>query len=327
MSVQNFLGELTVVVRPYDMLYPLYRQAVDAPGLRLHLDHESPIDTAYGENPPPAAEFSLGRYTMLRAQGDDRWVGVPFFVLRGFRHGTYLVSTGSETGDLAESRGHRIGITGWFDTGNVWARAALRDSGVGLDDVEWWTVPADPDHPLRPAVHASDPKLPENVRVLDADQPLVGQLLTRRLDAVTVASPQRELSASPASLRRMLADHRSVEMNYLTRTGVYPIFHLIVVHRSACARNPGILDALYEGLVASWSCWWKQLRATAELAPWTGAELDTRENLLGESVAPYGLSGVNSSTIEAFCHEEVEQGIVGTAPTMSELFPHFVDQR
>lgn len=313
-----------MVARPYDMLFPLHRGAVDTPGFSLRLDHSSSPDLAYGEHPPPASEFSLGRYTMLRASGDDRWVGLPVFLLRGFRHGTYLVPIDSDIRDLTDLKGRRVGITGWFDTGNVWARAALRDRDVDVDDVEWWTTPVDPDHPHRGGVPPGGQPMPESVRSLDPGQILVGQLLAGELDAVTTAAPRRDLSACPEGLRRLLHDHRSVEVEYLERTHVYPAFHIAAVRRDVRDRDPSVVTGLYESLRSSWDCWWRQESDGAELIPWKGAGIRALTELLGSSVAPYGVDGeVNRSTVETLCREQWEQGLIGEVPALTDLFPDF----
>ena len=65
-------------------------------------------------------------------------VGIPSFIMRGFRHRCIITTEDSPIDTLSDLAGKRIGVTGWRDSGNTWTRAALRREGVGVEDAFWF---------------------------------------------------------------------------------------------------------------------------------------------------------------------------------------------
>jgi hypothetical protein len=54
-----------------------------------------------------AAEISFSRYTQLRHDGDDSVVGIPNFIMRGFRHRCIITTKDSAIRTLATLRARR----------------------------------------------------------------------------------------------------------------------------------------------------------------------------------------------------------------------------
>src|SRR5712671_5068320 len=56
------------------------------------------------------SEMSFSTLMMARAQGDERWVGLPIFTTRKFFHTQVLVRRGARIEAPADLRGKRVGV-------------------------------------------------------------------------------------------------------------------------------------------------------------------------------------------------------------------------
>ena len=87
-----------------------------------------------------AAEFSFSTYTNLLARGDDRYIAIPFFPSRYFRHADIYVHRDSGIAMPQDLRGKRVGIAEYQMTAALWQRAFLQyDYGVQATEIQWFT--------------------------------------------------------------------------------------------------------------------------------------------------------------------------------------------
>src|SRR4051794_27130177 len=85
------------------------------------------------------AELSLATHAVLVGRGDDRFVGLPVFPSRSFRHGHLLVNTAAGIARPEDLAGRRIGCSNYTQTAAVWARALLQhDHGVRPEQMTWY---------------------------------------------------------------------------------------------------------------------------------------------------------------------------------------------
>ena len=160
---------ITIATNNWDHLSPLVRGDVSAEGVDLHLDRLAALTPAREDPAVQACEQSLSQYLLYYARGDRRWVGLPIFLMRTFRHRSFYVQRDSRLARLAELRRKRIGISGWPDTGNTWARAALRAAGVEIQEANWWLGPVD-NTGYDAIGHRPSVELPTNVHGLAPEQ-------------------------------------------------------------------------------------------------------------------------------------------------------------
>src|SRR5579883_251490 len=123
------MADLTVkmVLRAYDYLVPMFLGDAPTPGVKLNIDHRSPLTINFTDD-LDIAEESFNRYVISYAKGDRNLIGLPVFVLRGVRHRKFFVLSDSARKTLADLKGKRVGTNSWPDTGTMWARAAMRDA-------------------------------------------------------------------------------------------------------------------------------------------------------------------------------------------------------
>jgi 4,5-dihydroxyphthalate decarboxylase len=312
-----------MIIRAYDQHFPLFRGEVPVPGVRLACEHAAqlPRDLPDGVD---MAEVSFNRYIMAHARGDDdRPVGLPAFVLRGFRHRNFFVLAQSPLNSLAELRGRRVGTDSWPDSGTLWARAAMREAGVEIGDVRWTIGALDGDAPMK-APRAKDASPPADATHLADGDHLLAALTEGRIDAFTTAFAPDDVFRPGSWIRRLVPDYREVERGYRRRTGVYPAFHIVAARRSFALEHPQAVLAVYRALARSYEIWIDKTKAFAEASPWAMAELETMLGEFAGDSPPFGMdSAAHRRMVETMCQEQHAQGLVERPARPEELFADF----
>src|SRR6266478_10010982 len=71
-----------------------------------------------------AGEMSLGFQTVIAStQSRSRFLGIPVFLSRSFRHGNVFVQHDSPLTDFAQLRGKRVALEEYAMTMGIWVRA------------------------------------------------------------------------------------------------------------------------------------------------------------------------------------------------------------
>ena len=130
--------KINMVTRSYDHLMALACGDVAVEGVDLNFDRKTDMSQFMADPSFHAGERSFSQYLIRSSQGEREFVGLPVFVMRGFRHRCFFVRRGSELRALKDLAGKRVGTNGWPDTGNTWSRAVLREQGVRIDQIDWW---------------------------------------------------------------------------------------------------------------------------------------------------------------------------------------------
>jgi 4,5-dihydroxyphthalate decarboxylase len=84
------------------------------------------------------SEMSLSSYIMERSRGTNRFIAIPIFPSRLFRHGFIFINSGSGIQYPEDLIGKRVGVPEYQQTASVWIRGFLQhDYGVTPDKVLW----------------------------------------------------------------------------------------------------------------------------------------------------------------------------------------------
>lgn len=310
-----------IVIRAYDAIHPLAAGLVTAGDLNITVDSHSSIDVMSSADPPECGEMSLSKYVRGLAAGDDRWVGMPYFVIRGFRQRSFWTGNDSGLGGFADLRGRTVGLSGWPDSGNVWSRSLITHAGVPLTDVDWRVGKVTNDYPREVAV-PSAPGL--NVTGLAEGDSLVDAAIGGRLDVVALAFPPEFLFHADSPLRRLCADPRGEERAYFEATSVYPILHIVALRRDVFDRHPDRLAAIYEALCRSWQMRHQLVRTFGDSTPWMQLDLEASADLLGTSDRPFDHTApINARTLREFCSQLQEQNLLPQPIDPDLLFADF----
>ncbi|MFE3829505.1 hypothetical protein [Streptomyces sp. NPDC059092] len=293
-------------LRDWDHLVPLASGLVDVAGFTVRVDSRDVTPDVLAEPGLDGGETSFSRYVQARAAGDDRLVGLPAFIMRGFRHRCVLVRADSPVRTLAQLAGARIGLTGWPDSGNTWTRALLRGAGVDLTGVEWRVGPLTAGESGKDRL-GSRP-LPGHVSVLAEGESLEEELAAGRLDAVLTPFMPAELFTSASRFRHLLDDHPAAERAYWETTGFVPGIHLVTLKKETVEAHPTLPAALLAALERSKLRWVARRRLLTDTTPWLLRELTESARLFGDDWMPYG-TDPNAEMTRAFCEELYAQGI------------------
>ncbi len=306
-----------LAMRDWDHVTPLLAAAVAPDDFDLALETRTLTPDVSAEPDLDGGETSFSRYALARARGDDRWIGLPVFVMRGFRHRCILVRTDSPLAGLSDLAGRRVGLTGWPDSGNTWTRAVLREAGVDLAAIEWFVGPLTAADVAKPTTG-----LPENVHALPAGDSLVAGLLDGRFDAIFTPFMPPGFHEPGSPIRHLLEDYPRQELDYFRRTGFVPGIHLLTMRRALAESNPWLPAAVVDLFEESKQRWHARRRFLADTTPWLLADIDLIGKTIGADWMPYGVKQ-NAGMTAAFCTELHAQGVAQASIDPDSIFADF----
>jgi 4,5-dihydroxyphthalate decarboxylase len=270
------------------------------PELFAKVLHQQPFD---------ACEFSLSNYIMMRDRGEDWLTAVPVFPARAFRHGIVLVRRDDRIEAVAELAGRRVGIPEYTMTAGVWCRGLLSDEyGLHWSQLRWHASPT---------VRFPPPSA-VTVDALSGD--IEDALANAEIDALMLpTSRDALLPESARRFRPLIKNCREAEASYFSRTGIFPISHVVVVARKAMDANP----ALPKALVAAYGHAMeraKNRRLGVTLLPWGNDNWSQTMEIFGHDPLPYGLGAGNRAVIDKLQDYLLEQGLISRRQAITDLF-------
>ena len=231
---------LTLATWDYDRVRPLIDGSIQPEGIELAPIISRPSETFFRmlrHQEFDVSELSFSNYTMLRAGGDDKFVAIPVFPSRLFRHSCIYVNKKAGINEPKDLIGKKIGVPEYSMTAAVFARGMLlHEYGVTPDSIEWFS--GTQDGLQRPS--RIDFVLPESVVLhrMPLEQDMGPMLDSGELDAIISPNAPRSLHADPSPVRRLFTDYRQAEKDYFSRTGIFPIMHTIVFRREGVRGQP-----------------------------------------------------------------------------------------
>ncbi len=193
------------------------------------------------------SEMSMSSLMMARAQGDERWVGLPVFTTRKLFHTEILVRRGAGIERPADLKGRRVGVPEYQQTAALWARGALEhEFGVQARDMQWWMERV-PSHSHRGAVGFDAPQ-GVAINQVPAEKNLGSMMLAGEIDAVVhyilrsnlVDRSTADLWSHP-EIQPLFKDPVAEGVRYYRKTGILPINHGMVVKREIAERHPWVM--------------------------------------------------------------------------------------
>lgn len=310
-----------LAVRDWDYLTPLVVGDITSDRIDLKIDRVGTLISNVGTDPAyDGAETSFSRYASLRAASDSTVVGVPNFIMRGFRHRCIITAKTSGITRLEDLAGRKIGVTGWRDSGNTWTRAALAHSGVGVEDVMWYAGRLTAAHPITDRLDGFG--RPGRIEAVAGDRPMMELLESGELDAVFTPFMPEGFFAPESKFRPVLTDFRAAELQYFRSVGYVPGMHLIAFKASFVAEHPGIAEEVSDLVDRSQRMWVEKRRKYAETTPWIIDELSQVAQTLPADWNDSGFEQ-NRQMIADFAAQLHHQGITPRLLSPSDLFPGY----
>ncbi len=311
---------LTLACNPYDRVQPLIDGSVRPDGVELNfISSLSPGEIFWRmlrHQEFDVSELSLSAYILGLARGDRRFVGIPVFLLRLFRHSYIWVREGSGIERPEDLKGKTILVPEYHMTALLYIRGFLKhDYGVLAEDLRW----------IRTRVERVDIDVPPGVVVQDAgDEQTVEEIMASgKIDATAGTRPPR----GTAPMRRLFPNFREVEADYYRRTGIFPIMHLLAIRREVYEANPWVALNLMQAFETAKQQAYQRLHEVSGIyaLPWLNDELQETRAVFGDDPYPYGIEP-NRASLEAATRFSSEQGLSQRQLAIDELFaPETID--
>ncbi|HZR60794.1 MAG TPA: PhnD/SsuA/transferrin family substrate-binding protein [Xanthobacteraceae bacterium] len=306
--------KLTLACGRYDRTQPLIDGRVEVEGVDLTFLPLRPGETFWrmlNHGEFDVSEMSLSSYTILRSEGDTRFIAIPIFPSRVFRQSAVYLRADSKIAAPADLKGKRVGVADYQMTAAVWTRGFLSDDyGVKPEDIHW--VIGRPVRTIKP---------PSNItcEFMRQDTTLEAMLERGEIDALVSVMIPPTLGSS---VRRLFAEPRKVERDYYQRTGIFPIMHTFVLKTALYEANPWLAISFYRAFTRARDIayyWMYDTDALTVGLPWVIDELETTRKIFGPQVWDYSIEG-SRPTLEALVRHLDEQKLSRRPMKVEELF-------
>lgn len=311
----------------YDRVRPIQDGRVRIDGVQITPHVLYPTDIfarAFTEAPFDISELSASSYILQLAQGECAYQAIPVFVSRAFRHGGFYVRSDSGIETPKDLEGRLVGVPEYQMTMALWARGLLQDEyGVDFRTLKYRT--GGTNKAGRKERLALD--LPDtlDVQPIGGDATLNSLMLNGEIDAMISPMTPGAYTEGDARVRRLFPDTLAEERKYFTKTGLFPIMHVIGIRKTLLAENPELAVQAFDAFVRARRVAMDEMETTATASalrlhlPWVQAEWETTRALMGAEYWPYGVAE-NSKDLDAMCRYSVEQYLAPRRLEIEELF-------
>jgi 4,5-dihydroxyphthalate decarboxylase len=257
-------------------------------------------------DPIDVSELSMANYLAMVSRDDFRFLAIPVFTYRAFRHSMLWVRRDAGIDSPQGLAGRRVGIPEYGLTALLYLRGMLSDDhGVRPKDIAWVRVRAE----------RLDLSVPSDVTIEDApsgttlDQLIAGG----NVDAVASFTRPEHEGRPNGDVRRLFDDVIAVEGDYYRRTGVFPIMHLVVIRRDLATRHPWLAASLLDAFERAKAHCYEMANhdyfaVSTSLTPWLRIHAEQAAEIIGGDLYPYGVQA-NLPTLEAAARYADEQHI------------------
>ena len=267
------------------------------------------------------AEMSFSSYIRTVAAGTTEYIGIPAFVSRIFRHSCIYVRADSGIEKPEDLRGKRIGLPEYQITAVVWMRGMLQhEYGVKPNEIHWRNGGQED-----PGRHERTPLKPIpglDLVPLEPHQTLVNMLRDGELDALFTARAPSSFVRGEPHIKRLWPDFRAVERAYYTKTGHFPIMHLVGIRKALVKQHPWLATSIFKAFIEAKALAMIDLldvNALMVTLPWLIPETMETQAVMGQDFWKYG-AAENRHDIEALCQYLHEQGLTDRRVALEELF-------
>ena len=317
---------LTFACGPYDRMQALYDGRATIDGVDLQPTQiGNPMEIfsrMLDADAFDVCEMSLTHCFVLRAKGSARFVTIPVFPSRMFRHSFIFVNSRAGITAPADLNEKRIGVQGYQMTAAVWIRGLLRASyGVQPQTIRWFEggvnekgVHGGSSTSMRPADSL-------DIRHIGNERTLSDMLANGEIDALIGAIKPASFKTSPDVIR-LFPNYHEIERRYFTSTGIHPIMHGLVVRKELCHEHPWLAERIFRACEASKQIALEQSRFTGALRfmlPWLIEDLEEIDEVFGDDPWPYGIER-NRPALDAFNQYLVDDGFYPAPLPLEDVF-------
>ena len=313
---------LTLACWNYDRTRAIQDGSVQPDGIDINY-HDLPVEETFfrmlRHQEFDIAEMSLSSYTVSLFREPRRFVAIPIFPSRFFRHSCIYVNAKSGIRTPKDLIGKKVGVPEFQMTAPVWIRGTLDELyGVPVDSVTYYT--GGEEEPGRSEKLALD--LPANIKVQAIpDHKTLSQMLRDgEIDALHTARAPSTYDGK--TVVRLFENYGEVEKDYFRKTGLFPIMHTIAIRRDVYEQNRWVAQSLYKAFVEAQKKTYADLRETAVLKamlPFLNWEVDQTIKEMGTNYWAYGLQE-NEKVLSTFLKYHYDCGLSKRLLKPEELF-------
>lgn len=327
---------LTLACWTYDRTIPLYDGTVRPEGLELTflpLWIQEIFYRMLKYREFDVAELSFGAYVASLFE-DSPFMAIPVFPSRSFRHDSIYVNVNSGIKEPQDLVGKKVGVPEYRQTAAVWIRGILSDYyDVRPETVTYYTGPLeDPSRRRRYfTVLAETDVLPryKSIKIVKIPEGknLSDMLANGEIDAIYSALIPSSFRNYPERIARLFKNYKELEIEYYTRSKIFPIMHVVVMRRNLYENNRWIAKSLYKAFEEAKNIAFEKF-ITQQLwdfetihyaLPWLFDHYEDTVKVMGDDYWPYGLKK-NYHVIETFVRYMYEQGLIPNIIKPEELF-------
>lgn len=266
-------------------------------------------------------EMSMSSHILTTLRGDAKYVGIPIFTSRAFRHSSIFVRTDRGLKTMEDLRGCRIGLPEYQQTAALWVRGIMSDQhGVSPRDVSWVTGGLNgPGHGERIPI-----TLPPEIRMttLGHDDNLSASLARGDLEAIIAPKPPACLSDGKSPVDLLFPTYWIEEADYARKTEFFPIMHCLALRRNLAEKYPWLSGAIYRAFKVAKDEALKELTLTnvsRVSLPWLTQSVTRAKDILGRRFWSYGFPD-NERELQVMMRYAQECGLVSQEMPASCLF-------
>jgi 4,5-dihydroxyphthalate decarboxylase len=272
------------------------------------------------------SETGLIPFVIKYANDDFRaYTLIPVFISRIFRHRNIFVRPDRGIEKPEDLRGKRVGTPGYGMSAATWIRGFLQDiHGVKPEDMHWIETAASSDGGALNTDNFGQYLLPDDFP-LEKGPPGVDEsemIIAGDVDAlITAITPKAFLDGHP-NVKRLYPDFRSAERDYYSKTGVFPIMHVVAIRKDFADANPELPGMVFAMYSQAKQAAYDDLETTTALKvtlPWVTQEFEDTRALMGSNFWPYGVKA-NLKELDLVMRYTHEQGLAKRRLEVDELF-------
>ncbi|HSM42767.1 MAG TPA: ABC transporter substrate-binding protein [Afifellaceae bacterium] len=318
---------LSIATTDYDHFRDFRLGDVRAEGIDhnwLNLGHHECFARFTANREFDLAELSFAKFTAQVTREDSDIIGLPVVCSRLFRFSSFYVNRNSGIKTVDDLKGKKVGSPEWAHSAAVYMRGWMHNEmGVKLTDIHW--VQAGANAPGREEkVELNLPEGVELTRILDKS--LSELLAAGEIDCAIIARPPTCFLERHPDVVRLFPDYLEMEEDYYSRTGVWPIMHIIAMQKRILDEHPWAARNLYNAFQESKRRSLERLFDPAvsryPLA-WLPTYARRMRDIFGDDPFPYGIEE-NRATWEQMALYTSQQGIAHRRFKPEEIFPQSV---
>jgi 4,5-dihydroxyphthalate decarboxylase len=308
---------LTLACGDYEIIRALKEGTVKPDGIELTVLTDMTSDIRHWRmirnHEFDVAELSMSNYLMAK------YMGLPFaaisvFLHRRFRHGFIFLNATKNIRKPTDLIGKKVGLRNFQATANLWIRGILEhEYQVPHRSIQWFKQDEE-------EVEWSPPS-GLNIQRVAAEKNVEKMLVEGELDALIHPELIQPILNKDRRVTRLLPAYRELEIDYLKRTGIFPIMHTTAIKQEVVEKYPWVPINLMQAFEESKKAAYKRME-NPRIIPlaWFRHFLEEQDEILGPDPWVYGLGDSNRQNLETLMQYSQEQGLLGRKMSLDELF-------